>query len=210
MRKEDMLRTYLDLALLCHPLLAFFSVSRPKSKYSTMAIQNSRLQYFLVSFLSILALRYASTSYFSASAAELVAKAETCQTLDQPNPIAAQYPNNATGVLNGTIAVLPISLDLARSLIPSQYRILEHAYRALLPDFPADMYPALVQAVHDHDVQAMGFKIPDFSVRISFLTSTSCMFSKTNIYPSAPASNSPSSTCSPTTPPPSNTSPRSS
>ncbi|KAH3945158.1 hypothetical protein HBI56_055110 [Parastagonospora nodorum] len=128
-----------------------------------MAIQNSRLQYFLVSFLSILALRYASTSYFSASAAELVAKAEICQTLDQPNPIAAQYPNNATGVLNGTIAVLPISLDLARSLIPSQYRILEHAYRALLPDFPADMYPALVQAVHDHDVQAMGFKIPDFS-----------------------------------------------
>ena len=128
-----MLRTCLDLALLCHPLLAFLSVSRPKSKSPTMAIQNSRLQYFLVSFLSILALRYASTSYFSASAAEL--GAGTCQTLDQPNPIAAQYPNNATGVLNGTIAVLPIPLDLARSLIPSQYRILEHAYRALLPDF---------------------------------------------------------------------------
>jgi len=156
-----MLRTCLDLVLLCHPLLAFLSVSRPKSKSPTMAMQNSRLQYFLVSFLSILALRYAGTSYFSASAVEL--GADTC--VDQPNPIAAQYPNNATGVLNGTIAVLPISLDLARSLIPSQYRILEHAYRALLPDFPAAMYPALVQAVHDHDVQAMGFSIPDFSVR---------------------------------------------
>lgn len=199
-----MLRTCLDLALLCHPLLAFLSVSRPKSKSPTMAIQNSRLQYFLVSFLSILALRYASTSYFSASAAEL--GAGTCQTLDQPNPIAAQYPNNATGVLNGTIAVLPIPLDLARSLIPSQYRILEHAYRALLPDFPADMYPALVQAVHDHDVQAMGFKIPDFSVRIPFRSPFSP--SKTNSYLSAPASNSPSSTSSPTTPRRSNTSRR--
>ena len=88
-----------------------------------------------------------------------------CQTFTQPNPIASIYPNNATGVLNGTISVIPISLDLARKMIPPQYRILEHAYRHILPSFPKGMYPVVVQAVLDHDVQAFGFKIPDFSVR---------------------------------------------
>lgn len=88
-----------------------------------------------------------------------------CQTCTQPNPIAVTYPNNATGVLNGTISVVPISLALARKLIPPQYRILEHAYRHLLPSFPKDMYPVVVQAMLDHDIQAFGFKIPDFSVK---------------------------------------------
>ncbi len=36
----------------------------------------------------------------------------------------------------------------------------------LLPDFPEGMYPVLVQAAHDHDVQfrAYGITIDDFSV----------------------------------------------
>jgi hypothetical protein len=85
-------------------------------------------------------------------------------THDQPNPIASTYPTNATGTLNGTVAVIPISLELARSIIPTQYRILEHAYRSLLPSFPEGMYPIVLQAVHDHDVQAFGFHVPDFSV----------------------------------------------
>lgn len=54
---------------------------------------------------------------------------------------------------------------MARQIIPQQYGILEHAYRALMPDFPADMYPALVQAGHDHDIRFQNFGIPDFSVR---------------------------------------------
>jgi len=88
-----------------------------------------------------------------------------CQSQSSPNPIASTYPTNATGTLNGTIAVIPIALDLARQMIPSQYRIMEHAYRALLPSsFPKNMYPAFLQAVHDHDVQASGLPIPDFSV----------------------------------------------
>ena len=87
-----------------------------------------------------------------------------CQSQSSPNPIASTYPTNATGTLNGTIAVIPIALDLARQMIPSQYRIMEHAYRALLPFFPKNMYPAFLQAVHDHDVQASGLPIPDFSV----------------------------------------------
>jgi hypothetical protein len=151
-----MLSTVCDLALLCHPVLAFLTMSRPK-----MQTQNPRLQYFLFSFLSILALRYASSIYLSRPS-EIVA--DVCRTYDQPNPIASLYPNNATGTLNGTVTVVPISLQLARQLIPLQYGILEHAYRDILPSFPEGMYPAVLQAVHDHEVQAFGYKIADFTV----------------------------------------------
>ncbi|KAF1938144.1 hypothetical protein EJ02DRAFT_469142 [Clathrospora elynae] len=122
-----------------------------------MGAQESKWQYFLFSFLSILA----STSYATAVPNEVLF--DVCQTNDQPNPIASLYPLNATGTLNGTVTVLPISLALARKLIPSQYRILEHAYRHLLPSFPEGMYPAILEALHDHDVQAFGYQIPDFS-----------------------------------------------
>ncbi|KAF2732567.1 hypothetical protein EJ04DRAFT_440790 [Polyplosphaeria fusca] len=125
-----------------------------------MQPKSSNLQYFFVSFVSLLILRYASTAY--SGTFEPLPPAE-CVTRDQPNPIASLYPTNATGTLNGTIAILPISLQLARQLIPPQYGILEHAYRALLPSFPKGMYPAIVQAVHDHEVQAFGYKIPDFT-----------------------------------------------
>lgn len=168
-----MLSTCLDLALLCHPLLAFLSMSRPKTKPSS---SSHRIQYFLFSFLSILAIRYASSTYYSAPTLPPLENAATCQTHDQPNPIAALYPNNATGTLNGTVSILPISLALARSVIPSKYRILEHAYRTLLPGFPEGMYPAVLQALHDHEVQAFGYKIPDFTV--SPLASTSVLVRK--------------------------------
>ncbi|QIW97038.1 hypothetical protein AMS68_002556 [Peltaster fructicola] len=88
-----------------------------------------------------------------------------CQasTLSQPNPIAAQYPTLTTGTVNGTVAVLPISYKLARQIIPSQYGILKDSYRQLLPSFPQDMYPALLQIELDHDVgQGTVIKIPDF------------------------------------------------
>jgi hypothetical protein len=129
-----------------------------------MAAQQSKWQYFLFSFFALLAIRYASTTNAEPQVPQGVAQA-TCQSIDQPNPIASLYPMNATGTLNGTVSVLPISLELARQLIPSQYRILEHAYRHLLPAFPEGMYPAILQAVHDHEVQAFGYQIPDFSVR---------------------------------------------
>ena len=89
-----------------------------------------------------------------------------CATYDQPNPLADLFPNNATGVLNATLAIIPIPLETARRLIPPQYGILERAYRSLLPDFPKGMYPVLIQAAHDHDVQfrAYGITIDDFSV----------------------------------------------
>ncbi|KAH8772535.1 hypothetical protein F5883DRAFT_414427 [Diaporthe sp. PMI_573] len=89
---------------------------------------------------------------------------DTCTTSSQPNPIAQQYPDAPTGTLNTTMAIVPIPLDTARRIIPPQHAILEGAYRALMPDFPADMYPAFVTAALDHDIQlaALGINVQDF------------------------------------------------
>lgn len=161
-----MISACLDLALLCHPVLALLTTQRPK-----MQAQQSKWQYFLFSFMVLLGIRYASSTPTEPQIVHGVARG-VCQTVDQPNPIASLYPNNATGTLNGTILVLPIPLDFARQLIPSQYKILEHAYRHLLPWFPEGMYPAILQAVHDHGVQASGFQVPDFSVSTKFVLRT--------------------------------------
>jgi hypothetical protein len=58
-----------------------------------------------------------------------------------PNSIATLYPNNVTGTINGTIAVVQISYKLAWSIIPPQYGILKETYESLLTDFPCDSYP---------------------------------------------------------------------
>jgi hypothetical protein len=60
-------------------------------------------------------------------------------------------------------------MALARSIIPSKYAILTDGYRALLPHFPKDMYPAILQVVHDHDVRFGDYRLEDFSVGISKL-----------------------------------------
>ncbi|KAK4235899.1 hypothetical protein C8A03DRAFT_36222 [Achaetomium macrosporum] len=106
---------------------------------------------------------------FLLSHGESAATQGVCSTYDHPNPLAELFPNNATGVLNATLAIIPIPLETARRLIPPQYGILERAYRALIPDFPDGMYPVMVQAAHDHDVQfrAYGVTIDDFS-RVGF------------------------------------------
>ncbi|KAF1359266.1 hypothetical protein EJ07DRAFT_121061, partial [Lizonia empirigonia] len=62
-----------------------------------------------------------------------------------------------------TISILPIPLSLARALIPAQYGIPTHAWAPLLPQLPANTYPLLLQALHDHAVQAHAHAIPDFS-----------------------------------------------
>jgi hypothetical protein len=58
----------------------------------------------------------------------------------QPNPIASQYPNSATGTINGTVAIIPIPYAQARSIVPSQYPILKKAYEKLMPGLNG-MYP---------------------------------------------------------------------
>ncbi|KAK8247032.1 hypothetical protein HDK90DRAFT_473365 [Phyllosticta capitalensis] len=86
--------------------------------------------------------------------------------MSQPNPIAKTYPKEVTGTFNGTLAVVPIPLSKAQEIVGPKYKILTDAYQKLLPDFPKDKYPAILQAVQDHDVQSFGIKIQDFT-RIS-------------------------------------------
>lgn len=90
--------------------------------------------------------------------------AQKCTSQSQPNPVADLYPNDVTGTLNGTITILPIPMTLARGIIPAQYNILTQAYRSMLPDLPADMYPAVLQVVHDHDLRFGEYRLDDFSV----------------------------------------------
>lgn len=109
-----------------------------------------------------------SSLLFSIAAQQDDAAAAACTgtTASQPNPIAQQYPDVPTGTFNTTLAIVPIPLATARQLIPPQFAILEGAYRALLPSFPADMYPVVMQAGLDHDIQlpAYGITVPDFQV----------------------------------------------
>ncbi|CAK7209528.1 hypothetical protein SBRCBS47491_000474 [Sporothrix bragantina] len=93
---------------------------------------------------------------------------QQCTPHDQPNPIAQVYPMNATGLLNATLAVIPIPLATARTIVPAKWPILVHVYEALFASlgvpFPADHYPLFVQAGLDHDIQlaAYNMSIPDF------------------------------------------------
>ncbi|KAK9789091.1 hypothetical protein SCARD494_09290 [Seiridium cardinale] len=89
---------------------------------------------------------------------------DVCASLDQPNPIAAQYPDVVSGNLNGTTMIVPIALALAQGLLP-QYSILEASYRSLLPSFPEGAYPLMVSTKHDHDLQVPAYNLtsPDFS-----------------------------------------------
>lgn len=61
--------------------------------------------------------------------------------LSQPNPIPNYFPKGMTGVINGTYAVLPIDYELARSIIPRRYGILDAGIRRFLPYLPRDKYP---------------------------------------------------------------------
>lgn len=67
--------------------------------------------------------------------------ASLCTTESQPNPIASQYSNQVTGTINGTIAIILISYDVARNIIPSEYPILVDSYRQWLPHLPNNVYP---------------------------------------------------------------------
>lgn len=87
----------------------------------------------------------------------------TCLTQTVPNPIYQEFPNNVTGIINTTIALIPIPYSQARAIIPSRYNILTDAYQSLLPFFPKDTYPAIFEFEFDHGIRAGNFSIPDFS-----------------------------------------------
>ncbi|KAK6954647.1 hypothetical protein Daesc_004614 [Daldinia eschscholtzii] len=90
---------------------------------------------------------------------------DSCVSQDFPNQHAQQYPTLVSGNLNGTTLIVPIPLDTARQAIPNGYRIIEEAYRTLLPTFPDGMYPMMAQILHDHDLQLPSYNasLPDFS-----------------------------------------------
>ncbi|KAB5575401.1 hypothetical protein GE09DRAFT_1023414 [Coniochaeta sp. 2T2.1] len=92
-----------------------------------------------------------------------------CTVESQPNPLLKEHLKDVTGTINMTHLIIPAPLKEIRRIVPAKWGILEHAYRALLPDFPKGHYPVLVQGGLDHDVgiAALGIQIPDFS-RISF------------------------------------------
>lgn len=102
------------------------------------------------------------------------------------NPIAASYPTSITGTFNGTIVVVPVPLEFARSIVPTQHLILKNAYQSLLPSFPVDKYPVsssflfisegseltsdqiIVRAIVDHDIRLLGLQgvTSDFQVSL--------------------------------------------
>lgn len=129
--------------------------------------RQTRLLWSAMSHVNCLHFAAVATLLLSSLLLHIVAQNACTTTASQPNPIAQQYPDVPTGTLNMTLAVVPIPMATARQLIPSQIAILEGAYRALLPDFPPDMYPVVMQAGLDHDIQlpAYGITVPDFQVR---------------------------------------------
>lgn len=97
----------------------------------------------------------------------------TCHSQTQLNPITKDFPNDVTGVINGTTAIIPIPYTTARKIVPSEYPILTTAYQQVFPSLGENMYPAVLEAVQDHDVGLSSLKIPDFIVRPLTLPSTS-------------------------------------
>ncbi|EJT77428.1 hypothetical protein GGTG_07340 [Gaeumannomyces tritici R3-111a-1] len=91
--------------------------------------------------------------------------AAVCVSNSAPNTISAKFPNSATGVINGSLVVVPIPMADARAAVPAQWGILEGALKANLPGFPEGMYPLFIQAVQDHDLKlhAFNINIPDFA-----------------------------------------------
>ncbi|KAK6214569.1 hypothetical protein LQW54_004290 [Pestalotiopsis sp. IQ-011] len=85
-------------------------------------------------------------------------------SIDQPNPLAQTFPDLISGNLNGTTMIIPIDISLAQSLVPD-FPILESSYSSLLPSFPKGMYPLMVSAKHDHDIQLAAYNtsLPDFT-----------------------------------------------
>lgn len=85
-----------------------------------------------------------------------------CQPQSQPNPIAAQYPQLTTGTINGTVAIIPVPLSFARSVVPAKYPLLTAQLKSLLPWFPDDRFPMMLETELDYDVRNSGISVPYF------------------------------------------------
>lgn len=88
------------------------------------------------------------------------AQMDECLTQTIDNPIWQQYAGNVTGMMNATMALIPVPYTLARSKIPATYNILSAGYKTLLPNLPDDMYPMLFQSAFDHGIRLGNETIP--------------------------------------------------
>lgn len=77
-----------------------------------------------------------------------------CQTQTEYNPIAEEYPNAITGVMNGTFSLTFIPRETADSLLPKGYKFLDDLYQGGVEMSPEDLFPVLVKAVYIHDIRA--------------------------------------------------------
>ena len=68
-----------------------------------------------------------------------------------PNPIATVYPKIVTGIVNTTTSVVIVPLAYAKSLLPSHFVLLSHAYARF--GIPAKRYPLIVESIIDHDIR---------------------------------------------------------
>ncbi|CAF9941662.1 MAG: hypothetical protein HETSPECPRED_003844 [Heterodermia speciosa] len=81
-----------------------------------------------------------------------------------PNPLASIYPNNATGTINSTTAVLLVPIAHARALLPAHLAplLLPHAWTRF--SIPPNQYPLVVETGIDHDIRFQGINaVADFS-----------------------------------------------
>jgi hypothetical protein len=85
----------------------------------------------------------------TAAVAAPVAAADSCVTQSAPNPLRAEYPNDITGTLNGTLIAWLVDLDYAKSLV--EYPLLINAARAKYPDLPAGKFPLFADPVLNFD-----------------------------------------------------------
>jgi hypothetical protein len=92
--------------------------------------------------------------------------AARCSSQTQENTIYLDFPFVPTGVINGTLLILSIPLDVARSILPQPLKILTKAYHDLLVGYPLGQSPVLVQGVQDHDIRVgdLAGLVADFSV----------------------------------------------
>lgn len=68
---------------------------------------------------------------------------QTCTTSDAGNTIASNFLNDVSGAVNATYAIVPIDYSLARSIIPSEYKILDSQIKKALPTLPEGTFPVI-------------------------------------------------------------------
>jgi len=76
-----------------------------------------------------------------------------CQTQTAYNPIADNYPFNITGVANGTLSLIPLHSDIAKSFLPQGFGFVSDASQRQ-NGWRTGSIPLLVRGVYIHDIRS--------------------------------------------------------